>query len=161
MNISMGFACGDDFDTKESKAPLTDEQSTEARQRIGMDWHHLGVEGDKEFWPVEHPLKPPDEDGPVKCPIPDSTVINDGGMNEKRFSENMWKITEQPIVVEGQSMVVADAEPPIRAVRKRHHTLTRGDHIITPLMRMPPLPPLPTHNISIFQMLQQLDKIES
>lgn len=82
-------------------------------------------------------------------------------MNEKRFSENMWKITELPIVVEGQRMVVTDAEPPVRAVRKRHHTLTRGDHIITPLMRIPPLPPLPTHDISIFQMLQQLDKIES
>lgn len=82
-------------------------------------------------------------------------------MNEKRFSESMRKRTEVPIVVEGQRMVVANAEPPVRAVRKRHHTLTHGDHIITPLMRMPPLPPLPTHNISIFQMLQQFDKFES
>jgi len=55
---------------------LTDEESREARQRIGMDWHHLGVEVDMEFWPVEHPMEPPDEDRPVKCPMPDSSVIN-------------------------------------------------------------------------------------
>ena len=41
-----------------------------------MDWHHLEVEVDMEFWPVEHPMEPPDEDRPVKCPMPDSTVIN-------------------------------------------------------------------------------------
>lgn len=82
-------------------------------------------------------------------------------MDEKRYSESMRKRTELPIVEEGQRMAVADAKPPVRAVRKRHHTLTHGDHIITPLMRMPPLPPLPTQNISIFQMLQQFDKFES
>ena len=53
---------------------------------------------------------------------------------------------------------------PVRAVRKRHHTLTRGggDHIISPLRRMPPHPPrpLPTQSITVFQMLQQLDKFE-
>lgn len=30
-----------------------------------------------EFWPVEHPLEPQDEDRPVKCPMPSaSSVIN-------------------------------------------------------------------------------------
>lgn len=41
-----------------------------------MDWHHLEVEVDMDFWPVEHPMEPPDEDQPVKCPMPDSSVIN-------------------------------------------------------------------------------------
>lgn len=31
---------------------------------------------DFEFWPVEHPSEPPDEDHPLKCPMPDSSVIN-------------------------------------------------------------------------------------
>lgn len=35
------------------------------------------VEVDFEIWPVEHPMEPPDEDRPVKCPMPaDSSVIN-------------------------------------------------------------------------------------
>lgn len=53
------------------------------------------------------------------------------------------------------------AQRPARAVRKRHHTLTGGDdHVIVPLTRIPP-PPLPTPNLTVFQMLQQLDKFES
>lgn len=33
---------------------------------------------DFEIWPVEHPSEPPDEDRPVKCPMPadSSSVIN-------------------------------------------------------------------------------------
>jgi hypothetical protein len=53
------------------------DESREARYGVGMDWHHLEVEVvDMEFWPVEHPMEPPDEDRPVKCPMPDSSVIN-------------------------------------------------------------------------------------
>ncbi|GMY18124.1 hypothetical protein FCV25MIE_13363 [Fagus crenata] len=162
----MGFSCGEDYDTKESEVPLIDE-SREARYRVGMDWHHLEVEVvDMEFWPVEHPMEPPDEDRPVKCPMPDSSVINEGGMNEKRLSESSMRrraeVAVQPAGVNRQRVAaVVDADPPVRAVRKRHHTLTRGDHIMTPLMRMPPLPPLPNQNITIFQMLQQFDNFES
>lgn len=84
-------------------------------------------------------------------------------MNDKRFSESLKKRAEVPaVVINRQSMVVLDAEPRVRAVRKRHHTLTDGDHIMTtPLMKMPPLATLPTQNITIFQMLQQVDKFES
>lgn len=38
--------------------------------------NHVQLEVDFQFWPVEHPLEPPDEDRPVKCPMPDSSVIN-------------------------------------------------------------------------------------
>ena len=42
--------------------------------------HHqqlqVGVENEADFWPVEHPLEPRDEDRPVKCPMPQSSVIN-------------------------------------------------------------------------------------
>ncbi|KAG2701717.1 hypothetical protein I3843_06G053300 [Carya illinoinensis] len=163
MNPSMGFSCGDAFDRDESRVPLTDDESREARYRIGMDWHHLGVElVEMEFWPVEHPMEPHDEDRPVKCPMPDASVLNDGEMNDKRFSESLKKRAEVPAVINRQRMVVLDEQPRVRAVRKRHHTLTHGDHIMTtPLMRMPPLATLPTQNITIFQMLQQVDKFES
>lgn len=41
-----------------------------------MDLRNNGVEGEVEFWPIEHPVEPSDEDRPVKCPIPHSSVIN-------------------------------------------------------------------------------------
>ncbi|KAL4638035.1 hypothetical protein ACB098_03G088200 [Castanea mollissima] len=159
------------MDANESEVPLIDE-SRDARYRLGMDWHHLEVEVDMDFWPVEHPMEPPDEDQPVKCPMPDSSVINcekrisyeqEGGVNEKRFGESLRKRAEAtvPAAVNRQRVVAVDAEPPVRAVRKRHHTLTRGDYIMTPTMRMAPVPPLPNQNITIFQMLQQFDKFES
>ncbi|KAJ7954479.1 Cystic fibrosis transmembrane conductance regulator [Quillaja saponaria] len=138
-----------------------------------MDVHHHlhhfhGVENDAEFWPVEHPVEPQDEDQPVKCPMPHySSVINDGRTHEKRFVENLRKSIEvSTVVMDGKRMVttnVEPTEPPVRAVRKRHHNLTsEGDYIITPMMRMPPpLPQQPNQNVTIFQMLRQFDEFES
>lgn len=31
---------------------------------------------DFEFWPIEHPIEPLDEDRPVKCPVLNSSVLN-------------------------------------------------------------------------------------
>ncbi|XP_009351599.2 uncharacterized protein LOC103943118 isoform X2 [Pyrus x bretschneideri] len=178
-NISMGFSCGDDFDGEEGKAPLLYETRENQHSSSGcMDGHnhhhhHMQVEVDYEFWPVEHPLEPPDEDRPVKCPMPDSSVINEGGRKEKRFSEtsSMRKRTEASSAAAAaysnqgltdQTVVAVETPPPARPVRKRHHhTLTRGDHMISPLRRMPPLPSLPTQSITVFQMLQQFDKFDS
>lgn len=62
-------------------------------------------------------------------------------------------------MAEGERM---DTQAPARGVRKRQHTLTHGgDIVMTPFMRMPPLPPVPSQNITIFQVLQQLDNFES
>ncbi|KAM1064846.1 hypothetical protein ACFX15_019916 [Malus domestica] len=178
-NISMGFSCGDDFDGEECKAPLLYETRENQHSGSGcMDVrnhhrHHMQVEVDFEFWPVEHPLEPPDEDRPVKCPMPDSSVINEGGRKEKRFSESnsMRKRTEASSAAAAaysnqglidQTVVAVATPPPARPVRKRHHhTLTRGDCMISPLRRMPPLPSLPTQSITVFQMLQQFDKFDS
>ncbi|KAM0964363.1 hypothetical protein ACFX2C_020418 [Malus domestica] len=178
-NISMGFSCGDDFDGEECKAPLLYETRENQHSGSGcMDVrnhhrHHMQVEVDFEFWPVEHPLEPRDEDRPVKCPMPDSSVINEGGRKEKRFSESnsMRKRTEASSAAAAaysnqglidQTVVAVATPPPARPVRKRHHhTLTRGDHMISPLRRLPPLPSLPTQSITVFQMLQQFDKFDS
>ncbi|KAG5029296.1 hypothetical protein JHK87_012810 [Glycine soja] len=181
----MGFSCGEDhfvsalkplflsptpsfikWDGKESEFPLIDETSaTQQQNSIIMEVHHLqGVVVDKstDFFPVEHPMEPPDEDRPVKCPMPESSVINDERMHEKRFAESSKKRVETTrAVVNGEGTTTTmDSEPPARGVRKRHHTLTHegGDLVMTPLMRMPPLP---SQNITIFQVLQQLDKFES
>ncbi|KAA8532412.1 hypothetical protein F0562_032450 [Nyssa sinensis] len=145
---------------KESLTPLIDE-TRETRHRSGMEVHRNGVESEVEFWPIEHPIEPLDEDRPVKCPMPDSSVINDGRMHKEQFSENLRKRTELSTIMNKEEMVVLTRQAPVRAARKRHHTLTHGDQTITPLLRMPPLYPLPTQNITIFQMLQQFNEFES
>jgi len=38
--------------------------------------HHQRVDNNTDFFPVEHPMEPPDEDRPVKCPMPESSVIS-------------------------------------------------------------------------------------
>ncbi|GLT96821.1 hypothetical protein SLE2022_144190 [Rubroshorea leprosula] len=160
MSLPMGFSCEDDLEKIDSEVILIDE-SRESKQRAGMDfqYHHgNGIEFDLdvEFWPVEHPMEPPDEDRPVKCPIPTaSSVINDGKMKQERTTESLLRGKEQP---EMKKVAIQATERPIRAVRKRQHTLIRDDHSMKPLTRMPPLP---TQNITIFQMLQEVDKFES
>ncbi|KAK7260555.1 hypothetical protein RIF29_26704 [Crotalaria pallida] len=165
----MGFSSEDHFDEKESEFHfhLIDETSaTQEQGSIIMEMHHHqqhhhGVEKNTDFWPVEHPMEPPDEDRPVKCPMLESSVVNDGGMQENRFGESLRKRAEVSKAMEDRERTTT-TEPPARGVRKRHHTLTNGgDLVMTPLMRMPPLPPSPAENITIFQMLQQLDKFES
>ncbi|XVF02981.1 hypothetical protein REPUB_Repub04eG0221100 [Reevesia pubescens] len=157
------FACGDVFDRKEGEVPAIDETSWESRYKGGsMDLHHHGnaIEFDIDFWPVEHPMEPQDEDRPVKCPMPASSSINDGKGHEERVAAESWrKRSEIPEMV--KKGIGVTTEPAVRAVRKRHHTLTRDDHIMKPLVRMPPTPPLPTQNLTIFQMLQEFDKFNS
>ncbi|XP_061367055.1 uncharacterized protein LOC133310172 [Gastrolobium bilobum] len=160
----MGFSCGDHFDEKEIEFPLIDEISATQESSIIMEvHHHRGVDKNTDFFPVEHPMEPPDEDRPVKCPMPESSVINDERMHENRFAESLRKRVEiSGDMADRERTVSMDTEAPARGVRKRHHTLTHeGDLVMTPFMRMPPLPPLPTQNVTIFQVLQQLDKFES
>ncbi|KAL5553338.1 hypothetical protein UlMin_040739 [Ulmus minor] len=152
-----------------------DESSEEREERGGMEMQEeddsVGVEVDFEIWPVEHPMEPPEEDRPVKCPMPHSSVVNDEGKREKKLAESLRKKAEESATTAAGEAEKKHAtmeeevegERPVRAVRKRHHNLTRGEeeHVIMPLSRMPPLPPLPTQNLTIFQMLQQFDKFES
>ncbi|PON83782.1 hypothetical protein TorRG33x02_204490 [Trema orientale] len=184
MNIfSKGPACEDDFEAKENRIV----SETEERDNLVMDMmmnnnnnnnnnqnHSNGVEFEFEIWPVEHPMEPPDEDRPVKCPIPHSSIINEEGKREKRLAESLNKRAEECKVGkkgEEEEEKGSVIERPVRAVRKRHHMTLTGenehndsnedDNTISPLSRMPPLPPLPTQNLTIFQMLQQFDEFES
>ncbi|XP_050374193.1 uncharacterized protein LOC126791761 isoform X2 [Argentina anserina] len=172
-SIAMGFSRGSHYyDGEEPEVPLINE--TKRCAAMDVQIHNELHEGqvdlfDFEFWPIEHPSEPPDEDHPLKCPMPDSSVINDGGtarVSESNYNSSLpRKRTE--VSSPGFTDEMVDQPPvpvsvPVRAVRKRHHTLTRGggDHIISPLRRMPPHPPrpLPAQSITVFQMLQQLDK---
>ncbi|XP_062113220.1 uncharacterized protein LOC133824353 [Humulus lupulus] len=193
MNIfSNGPSREDDFEEKENRVGscIAEDIETEAEERSNfvMDTtmmmmnhnHENGVEFEFEIWPVEHPMEPPDEDRPVKCPIPHSSVINEEGKREKRvaLAENSTVVKKGGEEEDDEEEVGAVIERP---VRKRHHMTLTGeneytdddddddddddfssnDKTIMPLTRMSPLPPLPTQNLTIFQMLQQFDKFDS
>ncbi|XP_054808938.1 uncharacterized protein LOC129311023 [Prosopis cineraria] len=169
LALFMGFSCDNVLDEEQSEVHLTDETvATQQRTLALMEVRHhqqQGVESEADFWPVEHPLEPRDEDRPVKCPMPQSSVINEGGVQEKRFAESIRKRVEASAeMAERGRREGMEADPPdlARAVRKRHHTLTQeGELEITPFIRTPPLPPLPSQNVTVFQMFQQVDKFDS
>ncbi|CAL5339096.1 unnamed protein product [Camellia sinensis] len=69
----------------------------------GMDVCQNGVDCNKELWPIEHPVEPPDEDQPVKCPMPHTSLVNR---------------TDISAVMNEEGMMVVAAEPPAQAVRK-------------------------------------------
>ncbi|XP_039055053.1 uncharacterized protein LOC120197702 [Hibiscus syriacus] len=124
------------------------------------------VEFDVDFFcPFEHPMEPPDEDRPVKCPMSAaaaSSSIDYGKGREGRVAaESSRKRSEQPTTVNNGIVGMAmTEEPPIRAVRKRHHTLTRDNHIKTePFITKPSLPPIPPHTLTTSQMLNRFDQV--
>ncbi|XP_039018947.1 uncharacterized protein LOC120150322 [Hibiscus syriacus] len=117
------------------------------------------------FWPIEHPMEPQDEDLPVKCPMPasssSSSSMDDGKGHEERVAaESSRKRSEQPKMVNNGNVAETAAEPPVRAIRKRHHMLTCDNHITAkPLIGKLALPPIPpSQTLTISQMLKQFDQ---
>ncbi|KAL8105780.1 hypothetical protein AgCh_029540 [Apium graveolens] len=128
-----------------------------------------GNESDIEFWPIEHPTEPLDEDRPVKCPVLNS-ILNDSdsasykstctkhAQNEslqyESFSDNLKKRAE-PQSQEQQRVIAPAAEAPIlKTLRKRHHTQTSvEEHTCNPFLRMPP------RDVIMYNMLQHFDKV--
>ncbi|KAM0935370.1 hypothetical protein DsansV1_C29g0211101 [Dioscorea sansibarensis] len=45
-----------------------------------------GIEICLEFKPVEHPMEPLEQDHPVQCPQPDTSLLNDGRVFKERLS---------------------------------------------------------------------------
>ncbi|TYJ41035.1 hypothetical protein E1A91_A04G183500v1 [Gossypium mustelinum] len=163
--FSPQFPSLDVFERKESEVlPVEgNHRSWETRIDGGMDLDFRrqphAVEFDVDFWPVEHPMEPQDEDRPVKCPMSAASSINNGkGHEEMVVGESSRKRSEQPQTVNGIG-VAAMTEPLVRAVRKRQHTLTSDNHVtVEPRIGKPSLPPIPTPTLTGSQMLQQLDK---
>ncbi|XP_077236216.1 uncharacterized protein LOC143877838 [Tasmannia lanceolata] len=150
MTISMGFSCEDGVvDRKESQIPRTDEVGNTGCSATGGHGH--GVELDVEFKPIEHPLEPLDEDRPVKCPIPNSSVLNDEGTRKERTAESLRKRAESSAATE-YGMVMVAAQPPVQAVRKRHHALTRNQSA-PPSFRSP--------QSNVLQILQEYNEFKS
>ncbi|KAL5995500.1 hypothetical protein ACLOJK_025562 [Asimina triloba] len=118
--------------------------------------HGHGIEFEAEFKPIEHPQEPNDEDQPVKCPMPNSSLLNDGAARKERAAETLRKRAEISEMDEEEDGMVIDIQPPAQAVRKRHQTLARDR------MGLPSFPPAhPQHATNILQVLRECNEFES
>ncbi|XP_068660061.1 uncharacterized protein [Aristolochia californica] len=119
MTVSMGFSSDNGPNKKGSEARAGGGARETDCSRANVQSHVMEI--DIEFMPIEHPLEPPDEDRPLKCPMPNPSVPNSGGMRNERSIESFRKKrVELPVAYE-EEMVISP-EPP--AVRKRYHAPT-------------------------------------
>ncbi|XP_019176632.1 PREDICTED: uncharacterized protein LOC109171970 [Ipomoea nil] len=112
------------------------------------------------FWPVQHPTEPLEEDRPIICPMPySSSVLKNNGLQEGRFSADIMRKRSDYSAPPRKSGGILEVtmEPPIRAVRKRHHPLGpeyRGG-VAGPVRRVPP------QNATMSQVLHQFNHFKS
>lgn len=83
------------------------------------------IEIDIEFSPVEHPIEPISQDQPVRCPLPESSVLNDGRTwKERRSSTSSQVRTDFPV------MKKVGAQIGKEAVGRRHQSAPRSRPIL-------------------------------
>ncbi|CAI9096892.1 OLC1v1033138C1 [Oldenlandia corymbosa var. corymbosa] len=75
-----------------------------------------------QFWRLEHPTEPPDEDQPIKCPIPPGTSPSkdNAAKTQESSCENFRRKAKLLEVIDRTEMVVMGRERPRRAVRRRY-----------------------------------------
>ncbi|KAG1354232.1 hypothetical protein COCNU_07G003440 [Cocos nucifera] len=82
-----------------------------------------GVEVAVQIKPVEHPIEPLNYDQPVKCPLPEPSILNDGRIWKERISSTGTRMRTDLPVVKDRSHLESRAggtkpqpEPPRRAI---------------------------------------------
>ncbi|XP_072956878.1 uncharacterized protein [Typha angustifolia] len=73
-----------------------------------------GIDVAVEFKPVEHPVEPLNRDQPVKCPLPEPSILNDGRIWKERMSSVGARVrTDLPVVKEGSDASGTKSRPPL------------------------------------------------
>ncbi|KAF3321538.1 hypothetical protein FCM35_KLT13754 [Carex littledalei] len=62
-----------------------------------------------DFKPVEHPVEPLNHDQPVKCPLPEPSILNDGRIWKERMSSVGSRVRTDLPVVREESPLEPDA----------------------------------------------------
>ncbi|RWR81051.1 ATP-dependent RNA helicase Dbp73D isoform 1 [Cinnamomum micranthum f. kanehirae] len=57
-----------------------------------------GIEISVQFKPVEHPIEPLDNAQPVKCPLPEPSILNDGRIWKERLSTSVPRMPDLPVM---------------------------------------------------------------
>ncbi|XP_043694275.1 uncharacterized protein LOC122644986 [Telopea speciosissima] len=63
-----------------------------------------GIEVDIEFKAVEHPIEPLANDQPVKCPLPEPSILNDSRIWKEQKPANTQRRADLPVMKEGASL---------------------------------------------------------
>ncbi|KAJ0252825.1 Uncharacterized protein HA466_0119530 [Hirschfeldia incana] len=122
-----------------------------------MEYDEESNQLDVEFFPVEHPVEPEEEDRPVKCPVPISSSL----------IHNSAKKSKSACVKHRASCDTSVYPPPrhVRNVRKRHNSFVeeKNRFFTRPMI---PTSTLLSHddeiitsrrsNVTIYQVLQQV-----
>ncbi|KAF8389661.1 hypothetical protein HHK36_024180 [Tetracentron sinense] len=104
VHFSMEFSSGEGLGKKESQVPLRD-----AIGETGCSGDH-GVEANVEFKPIDHPTEPPDEDWPVKCPMPDYSVLNEKQAIMGLQPQEKAHVDEKTVVVISKQWLICQME---------------------------------------------------
>ncbi|KAG0503898.1 hypothetical protein HPP92_003970 [Vanilla planifolia] len=84
------------------------------------------LECDVEFKPIAHPMEPPEEDQPAKCPMPDSSLVCEvEGMSKESLADKMLNMGEPSSENEESITLQTD--------RKRRHKVDEDSSTQTPL----------------------------
>uniref|UniRef100_A0A8R7QV44 Uncharacterized protein n=1 Tax=Triticum urartu TaxID=4572 RepID=A0A8R7QV44_TRIUA len=87
----------------ETLAPNMETGESEPAADPGDSPH--GIEVGIEFKPVEHPVEPVNLDQPVKCPLPEPSILHDGRIWQERMSTAGGRPrTDLPVVKEGSQL---------------------------------------------------------
>ncbi|KAG0492043.1 hypothetical protein HPP92_005124 [Vanilla planifolia] len=63
---------------------------------------HCGMEVDMTFRPIEHPIEPINHDQPVRCPLPEPSILNDGRIWKERMSSSSARMrADLPVMKDG------------------------------------------------------------
>ncbi|XP_020526156.1 uncharacterized protein LOC18439219 isoform X2 [Amborella trichopoda] len=128
MTISLNYSCVDELDEKDGVG-LNREVVVVVPSPAGGH----GVELDVEFKPIDHPLEPHDNEQPVKCPMPEPSILNDGRIWKERLAASVRRRGELPVMKEDN---VGPAESPTYSSRKRHQSHP-ANHVILPSFSAP------------------------
>ncbi|XP_039134111.1 uncharacterized protein LOC120271497 [Dioscorea cayenensis subsp. rotundata] len=83
-----------------------------------------GIEAAVEFKPVEHPTEPVNRDQPVRCPLPEPSILNDARIWKERKSSASTRVrTDLPVVKEGSQLETETEGTKPRPTPPRRHIL--------------------------------------
>ncbi|KAK9144221.1 hypothetical protein Sjap_004124 [Stephania japonica] len=89
------------MDNREVPVPNTEAEGTTAAAAATVTH---GIEVAVEFKPVEHPIEPLNNDQPVKCPLPEPSILNDSRIWKERMSTTVRRSTDLPVMMEGNPL---------------------------------------------------------
>ncbi|KAL0927519.1 hypothetical protein M5K25_001694 [Dendrobium thyrsiflorum] len=117
----------------------TDEREAQVAEKgdpLGLaTTSHRGFEVDSGFRPVEHPVEPISQDQPVRCPLSEPSILNDGRIWKEKISSTGAPVKADLVVKKGGTNIekVSLGRRHKSAPRTRPASLSATEEIILKL----------------------------